>query len=144
MRGFYAAAAAAIILTVSGCASRTAPPTTSPGAGTPRNVPGAQNGLASYYAQSFQGRTTASGVAFDNNAMVAAHPSLPFGSLVRITNLVNQRTVTLEIVDRGPAESVRVRGVIIDISRAAAQQLDFIRAGRTRVRVEVLRRGAAQ
>lgn len=139
-----AAVAAAMILTVSACAPRRPTPSTRPGAATPRKVLEVQHGLASYYAQSFQGRTTASGVPFDNKAMVAAHPSLPFGSLVRITNLANRRSVTLQIVDRGPAERVRVRGVIIDVSRAAAERLGFVRAGRTRVRVELLRRGAAQ
>ena len=98
-------------------------------------------GLASYYADSFHGRTTASGVTFDNRAPVAAHPSLPFGSLVRITNIANGRSVDVRVIDRGPAASARARGVIVDVSRAVAEQLDFVLAGRTQVRLEVLQRG---
>jgi rare lipoprotein A len=60
---------------------------------------------------------------------------------VRVTNLTNRRSVLVVIVDRGPAAFAGARGVIIDLSRAAAERLDFIQAGRTRVRVEVLRRG---
>jgi rare lipoprotein A len=74
--------------------------------------------------------------------MVAAHPSYPFGTLVRVTNLKNGRSVRVRIVDRGPARGPRDDGVIIDLSRAAAEALDFVREGRTRVRVEVLRWGA--
>ena len=144
-----------IILTVTGCAKRTPStpstpsPPSAPAAGAPPPAPAAgarrvldvQEGLASFYAQSFEGRTTASGTTFDNRQLVAAHPSFPFGSLVRVTNLTNRRAVLVVIVDRGPTPAVRDRGVIIDVSRAAAEQLDFVRAGQTRVRVEVLRRG---
>ena len=98
----------------------------------------AQVGLASYYARMFEGRLTASGTRFDNDAMVAAHPNLPFGTLVRVVNTRNQRAVDVEVVDRGPAKGPRADGVIIDLSRAAARALGFLRAGRTRVRVEVL------
>jgi rare lipoprotein A len=101
----------------------------------------ARVGLASYYGQGFQGKLSASGVAFDMNAMVAAHPSYPFGTLVRVTNLKNGRSTRLEIVDRGPAPGPRSEGVIIDVSRRAAESLGFRRDGRTRVRVEVLRWG---
>ena len=101
-----------------------------------------REGLASYYADWFNGRTTASGTIFSNNDLVAAHPSYPFGSLVRVVNLRNKRFIDLRIVDRGPAAAPQARGVIIDISRAAAERLGFITAGRTRVRVEVLRWGA--
>lgn len=126
-----------------GCASRRAPtpPTpspSSPGAGGNRLFE-AREGLASYYADQFNGRTTASGTVFNNSELVAAHPSYPFGSVVRVTNLTNGRAVEVRIVDRGPAPAIRQRGVIIDVSRAAAQSLGFISAGRTRVRVEVLK-----
>ena len=102
-----------------------------------------REGLASYYADWFNGRKTASGTIFSNNDLVAAHPSYPFGSLVRVVNLRNSRSIDLRIVDRGPAAAPQARGVIIDISKAAAQRLGFITAGRTRVRVEVLRWGGA-
>jgi len=103
-----------------------------------------ETGVASYYADSFQGRTTASGSSFDNRTLVAAHPSLPFGSIVRVTNLQNNRAVIVQIVDRGPAESVRAGGVIIDVSRATAERLNFLQAGRAKVRLEVLKRGSGR
>ena len=129
-----------LVVSASGCASRTAPPRSPAPAGAAR-VLEAREGLASYYADRFDGQTTASGSVFDNDSLVAAHPSYPFGSVVRVTNLQNQRSVDVRIVDRGPAPAIRERGVIIDVSRAAAQRLDFITAGRTRVRVEVLEWG---
>ena len=150
----HGAVAAVIILALTGCAKRTPPapqapkapqvpqaPQAPPAPSSARRVLEVQEGLASFYAQAFQGRTTASGGTFDNRELVAAHPSYPFGSLVRVTNITNGRAVLVVIVDRGPAPAVRSEGVIIDLSRAAAERLDFVRAGRTRVRVEVLRRG---
>jgi rare lipoprotein A len=98
----------------------------------------AKEGYASYYGRGFDGQTTASGTVFDNRALIAAHPAYPFGTIVRVTNLGNQRSVNVEIVDRGPSPAVRARGVIIDVSNAAAQRLDLIERGRARVRVEVL------
>ena len=95
-------------------------------------------GLASYYARSLDGNITASGDLFDNDALVAAHPTYPFGTRVRVTNLRNGLVVTLRIVDRGPALAPRRNGVIIDVSRAAAAKLGFIKRGLARVRVEVL------
>jgi rare lipoprotein A len=104
---------------------------------------GAQVGLATYYARHFEGKITASGTRFDNGAMVAAHPTHAFGTILRVTNLRNRRSVQVRVVDRGPARGPRAAGVVIDLSRAAAEELGFIRAGRTRVRVEVIRRPAA-
>ena len=97
-------------------------------------------GMASYYARMFDGRTTASGTRFDNDALIAAHPTYPFGTVVRVTNIQNRRSVTVRVVDRGPAPSARRKGVIIDLSRAAAGKLGFLDAGRARVRVEVVDR----
>jgi len=99
-----------------------------------------REGLASYYARSLDGKRTASGVPFDNDALVAAHPTYPFGTLVRVTNVRNQRSVTVRIIDRGPVRSVRARGVVIDLSRAAADALGFLTAGQARVRLDVERR----
>jgi rare lipoprotein A len=140
IRRSHGALAAALVVVLAGCAKRTPPPRTSPSP-APAAVVAVETGVASYYADSFQGRRTASGAAFDNRTLVAAHPSLPIGSIVRITNLQNKRTVVVQIIDRGPADNVRAGGVIIDVSRATAERLDFIRAGRTQVRVEVLKRG---
>jgi rare lipoprotein A len=95
-------------------------------------------GLATYYGTRFDGRMTASGVPFDPDAMIAAHPTYAFGTVVRVTNLRNGRSAQVEIVDRGPSRGARSKGVIIDVSRAAAESLGFLRAGRARVRLEVL------
>lgn len=115
---------------------------TAAGRGDPAGyAPGAdrgEEGLASWYGAEFHGRTTASGVPFDRHALVAAHPTLPFGTRVRVHRLSTGGTVEVEIVDRGPAAGPRRAGVVIDLSEAAAEQLGFIREGRTRVRIEVL------
>lgn len=95
-------------------------------------------GAATYYGGRFHGRRTASGERFDQNAMVAAHPSLPFGTVVRVTNVRNGVSTQVRIVDRGPAKGPRRRGVIIDLSRGAARELGFIKQGRTPVKLEVL------
>jgi len=105
---------------------------------TPKPPTAVREGLASYYARSLDGKRTASGVPFDNDGLVAAHPTYPFGTLVRVTNLRNRRSVTVRVVDRGPTRAVRRKGVIIDLSRAAADALGFLKAGRTRVRLEVV------
>jgi|SRR6185436_3511883 len=129
-----------LVVLGAGCASRSTPPRSPASATRPLDV---REGLASYYADQFDGRTTASGTVFDNDALVAAHPSYSFGSVVRVTNLSNRRSVEVRVVDRGPAPAIQARGVIIDLSRAAARQLGFVADGRTRVRVEVLRRGGS-
>jgi rare lipoprotein A len=100
-----------------------------------------REGLASYYGKAFHGKRTASGSRFDMNALVAAHPSYPFGTLLRVTNLANGRSTSVRILDRGPAPKARANGVIIDLSQKAAAVLGFIQEGHTRVRVEVLKWG---
>lgn len=97
-----------------------------------------QTGLASYYGPGLHGRRTASGERFDQTEMTAAHRTLPLGTRVRVTNLENGASVVLTINDRGPYGRNRRRGAIIDVSKGAAQRLDFITDGLTRVRVEVL------
>jgi rare lipoprotein A len=126
---------------LTGCAARSAAPVSKPAA--PPNVLATRVGLASYYGQDFHGRVAASGVKFDMNAMVAAHPSYPFGTVVRVTNLKNGRSTQVRILDRGPASGPRADGVIIDVSRRAAEVLRFIPEGRTRVRLDVLRWGSS-
>ena len=76
------------------------------------------------------------------NALVAAHPTYPFGTRVRVTNLVNGRSTIVRIVDRGPSAQLRADGLLIDVSRKAAEALGFIQQGRTRVRLEVLAWGS--
>ena len=98
----------------------------------------AREGLATFYGKEFHGKMTASGIPFNMNAMVAAHPNYPFGTLVRVTNLVNGRSASVRIVDRGPTPRQRAGGIVIDLSRRSAQVLGFIRIGQARVRLEVL------
>lgn len=102
-----------------------------------------QLGLASYYGPGFQGERTANGEIFDQRKMVAAHRTLPLGSVVRVTNLDNGRQVELRVIDRGPYGKNRRKGTIIDVSKGAARRLDFLDEGVVRVRVEVLERPAA-
>lgn len=100
-----------------------------------------QTGLASFYGSAFQGKKTASGEKFDKTDWVAAHPFYPMGTVARVTNLKNNKSIEVRIIDRGPTRPHRYRGVIIDLSKEAAKELDFISDGRTRVRVDVLEWG---
>jgi rare lipoprotein A len=97
-----------------------------------------QTGTASFYDESFQGQKTASGERFDTNALTAAHPSHEPGTRLRVTNLENDRSVEVRVTDHGPTRQNRREGVIIDLSRAAAQKLGFTKDGEARVRVERL------
>lgn len=105
----------------------------------PDDVPRVQHGLASYYGPGFHGELTASGEVFDQREMVAAHRTLPLGTLVRVTNLENDRSVNLRVIDRGPYGRNYRKGTIIDVSKGAARRLRFLQEGLVRVRVEVLR-----
>ena len=121
-------AAALIVVTVvmAGCAHTRghAPP-------EPRLT---QTGNASWYGRAHQGKKTASGEPFDMNALTAAHRTLPLGSRVRVTNLANGRVVDVRVNDRGPVLADR----IIDISYAAARELDAVSDGVFRVRIAVI------
>ena len=91
-------------------------------------------GVASWYGMERQGIPTASGEIFDCEKFTAAHPLLPFGTTVRVTNLRNRESTTLRINDRGPGVPDRV----IDLSWAAANQLGFVDAGLTPVKIDIL------
>ena|SRR5688572_16214053 len=93
------------------------------------------DGVASYYGKEHHGKKTANGEVFDMHKLTAAHRSLPFGTQVKVTNLSNQRSVTVRINDRGPY----YQGRIIDLSQAAAERLGMITAGISKVKVEVLK-----
>lgn len=93
-----------------------------------------QTGIASWYGPGFDGKATANGETYDQNALTAAHNTLPLPTIVRVTNLENGRAIELRINDRGPF----AHGRIIDVSRRAAQLLGFETSGTARVRVEVL------
>ena len=104
----------------------------------PLNVPSIaitrQFGVASWYGAEFQGLPTASGPPFDMNAMTCAHRELPLGTRVRVTDLLNLRSVVLKVNDRGPYVDRRV----LDVSRAAAKRLGFLGAGLAPVRIDVV------
>lgn len=94
-------------------------------------------GQASWYGNEYQGRPTASGEPFDQNALTAAHRKYPFGTIVKVTNRRNGQSVTVRINDRGPTKKKR----IIDVSRAAARELGMIEAGVVPVKLHVVRWG---
>ena len=98
-----------------------------------------EQGIASWYGPDFHGGRTATGETYDMDAMTGAHPTLPLPTWVRVTNLDNGRSVVVRLNDRGPF----AKGRIIDLSRAAAEQLDMVRAGTAHVEVMSLA-GAAQ
>ena len=93
-----------------------------------------QEGEASYYADSLNGKKTASGELYDKSALSAAHRSLPFGTKVKVTYLETGQSVVVVINDRGPY----AKGRIIDLSSAAAMQIGLIDAGHGRVRLETI------
>ncbi|MFP4363112.1 MAG: septal ring lytic transglycosylase RlpA family protein [Spirochaetia bacterium] len=93
-----------------------------------------QEGYASWYGGRFHGRLTANGERFNTNDLTAAHKTLPFNTIVEVTNLENGRSVIVRINDRGPF----VEGRIIDLSRAAADEINMTGSGIARVRVEAV------
>lgn len=94
-------------------------------------------GVASYYSYGFNGKKTASGETFDKNALTAAHREFPFGTLLRVTNLSNGKSVDVTVNDRGPFK----KGRIIDLSEAAARVIGMIQTGTAEVKIEVLKWG---
>ena len=92
------------------------------------------NGRASWYGPGFYGRRTASGEKLEPGSLTAAHRSLPFGTLVRVTNLSNGRSVVVRINDRGPHRRHR----IIDLAHGAATELKMMQAGEIPVRLEII------
>jgi rare lipoprotein A len=164
------AGCALALLAVAGCAReplRPAPPpapaTPAAGEGVPRDEPRSKHGnppfyevdgkryvvlpsavgyseqgVASWYGPDFHGGRTSTGETYDMHAMTGAHPTLPLPTWVRVTNLENGRSVVVRLNDRGPF----ARGRIIDLSRAAAEALDMVRAGTARVEVQSLATGA--
>lgn len=121
---------ATTLLVLGGCSlvTRPTPPPPFPETGE------AETGIASWYGPGFHGRTTANGETYDMDAMTAAHKTLAFGTIVRVDNLENGRSVRVRINDRGPF----VDGRIIDLSRRGARELDMLGSGIARVRVIVV------
>lgn len=135
-------------LLLNGCASSTSRPRRSPEwlsrstrpypqqrVARPTHRPQArQSAVASWYGPGFHGRPTASGEIYNQNALTAAHPTLPLGSQVEVTNPANGKSVHVRINDRGPF----IRGRSIDLSRQAARELGIIKPGVSRVRIKRL------
>ncbi len=103
-----------------------------------------ETGLASFFGEGLRSEKTASGKPYNPDHYVAAHPHWPVGTIVRVTNLENRRSLNVEIIDRGPSRSNRREGVIIDLSKRAAEKLGFKKDGRARVKTEVLQWGSGQ
>jgi rare lipoprotein A len=93
-----------------------------------------ETGIASWYGVPYNGRRSANGEIFDMEKLTAAHRSLPFDTWVEVTNLENKKRVDVRITDRGPF----VKGRIIDLSQAAAREIDMITAGVVRVKLKVI------
>ncbi len=94
----------------------------------------AEEGIASYYSDVFQGKKTASGEPYDKNKLTAAHKTLAFGTKVKITDLKNNKSVIVTITDRGPHSKKRM----VDLSYAAAEEIGLVKAGLSKVRLEVI------
>ena len=138
MRRFWALLAVLVLLSACGHGKARAgiPTSKSP---TVKVASSELEGVASYYAEPYNGRRTASGEIFDSyNAMTAAHKTLPFNTVVRVKNLQNGEEVDVRINDRGPF----VKGRVIDLSLAAAKEIDLVRAGVAPVKLKVLKDGS--
>lgn len=97
-----------------------------------------EHGSASYYSDAFAGRRTASGVPYEPRGMTAAHRTLPFGTVLRVVRSDGARVVYVRVTDRGPFGP---RGRILDLSRAAAEELGMLRAGVVKIKLEVVELG---
>lgn len=91
-----------------------------------------ENGKASFYGNEFNGRKTASGSVYNKNKLTAAHKTLPFGTVVRVKNTANGKTVKVTITDRGPF----IKGRIIDLSEKAAEDIDMVNQGVAQVQLK--------
>lgn len=101
-----------------------------------------QVGFATWVTPARDGDQSASGEIFEGRKLVAAHRTLPWGSIVRVTNLENGRAVTVRVIDRGPYGRNFRHGAVIDLSRAAARRIKMIHPGKVRVQLTVLRMGS--
>ena len=94
-----------------------------------------QTGTASYYAKKFEGKRTSSGEKFSNKKLTAAHKTFPYGTRLKVTTLSNNKSVIAVVNDRLQKKSTRCS----DLSQKAAKELDFIRAGKTKVKIEIIK-----
>jgi peptidoglycan lytic transglycosylase len=135
MRNFVISFAVATMVALSAKSEARAPASFTSRSSAPMvELPEAEVGLASWYGKESQG-TTASGEVYDMTKLTAAHRTLPLGSRIRVTNLKNNRSLILRVNDRGP----NVLGRFLDVSKAAAQYLGFVGAGKANVKVTVVR-----
>lgn len=124
-----------VLLLTAGCGMVAKPVYRSGGLTASGGIPGlTMRGIASYYGPGFHGRPTASGETFDMNAMTCAHLTLPFGTMLRVTNLGNDREVLVRVNDRGPY----VGGRILDLSQGAADELGMMETGTAEVELQVM------
>ena len=96
-----------------------------------------ENGIESWYGPKFDKKPTANGEIFDQNKVSAAHKTLPLNTIIRVTNLVNNKSLILRVNDRGPY----VKGRILDCSYGAAKKLEFVNDGTVEVKIEVIEWG---
>tara|TARA_B100001179_G_scaffold35565_1_gene22452 strand:- start:1221 stop:1676 length:456 start_codon:yes stop_codon:yes gene_type:complete len=104
---------------------------------TAKRIPKVITGVSSFYGSDFHGKLTANGEVFDMYGLTAAHKTLPLNTIVRVTNLANNKSLILRINDRGPY----IKGRILDCSYGAAKKLDFLLQGTTKVRIEIIEVG---
>ena len=104
---------------------------------TAKRVPKVITGVSSFYGTDFHGKLTANGEVYDMYGLKAAHKTLPLNTIVRVTNLANNKSLILRINDRGPY----IKGRILDCSYGAAKKLDFLLQGTTKVRIEIIEVG---
>jgi rare lipoprotein A len=148
MRSYCTGVLVLAFLFSGGCAGRDAPPSEIPAVSVAATTPVMPNeiyrerGVASWYGKELQGKKTGSGEVFDMNGISAAHRTLPFGTMIRVTNLDNSKSIKARINDRGPF----IKSRILDLSYGAAKKLGFVEQGTTRVQIETVEpvRGTAQ
>ena len=93
----------------------------------------AEEGVANFYSDKFEGKKTASGEVYDKNALTASHKKLPYGTKVKVTNIDNGKSVVVTVNDRMAASNPAV----IDVTRHAAEELGFVKSGKAKVKLEV-------
>jgi len=93
-----------------------------------------EEGVANFYSDRFQGKKTASGAVYDKSKLTASHKKHSFGSKVKVTNVENGKSVVVTITDRMPKKNP----IVIDVTRRAAEELDFAKAGKARVKLDVV------
>jgi len=119
-----------VVLAIAACGPKKRPAVRA----IPHPIGWTETGMASWYGNPYHGRRAANGEVYDMNRFTAAHQTLPFDTWVRVLSLDTNRTIDVRITDRGPF----VDGRVIDLSRAAAEQIGMIGAGTARVRIEVI------